>query len=277
MMDLAPHPPGANGSPILRVRDLRKTFGYRGRSGAAIVAVDDVSFSLAAGECLAIVGESGSGKSTLARSLLRLVEPDSGSVLFRDTDLLTLSGAQMRRQRRHMQMVFQDPYASLHPRQTVAQLIAEPWAIHPEVLERAAWPGRIAELLEQVGLPPRLVDVHPNQLSGGQRQRVAIARALALQPEVLILDEPVSALDVSVQAQVIKVLMTLQERMGLAYLFISHDLALVRLVADRVAVMHGGRFVETGQAAEIFARPQHAYTRTLLASSPALAEQAAAS
>lgn len=257
---------------VLEVRDLRKTFGQQRRGGAAVVAVDDVSFSVAAGECLAIVGESGSGKSTLARTLLRLVEADSGAVLYRGTDLLKLPKAEMRRQRRHLQMVFQDPYASLHPRQTVAQLIAEPWAIHPDVVPQSARAARISELLAQVNLDERFAQMHPNQLSGGQRQRVAIARALALEPEILILDEPVSALDVSVQAQVIKVLMTLQERLGLAYIFISHDLALVRLVADKICVMHRGRFVETGAVAEVFANPQDEYTRSLLASSPALSE-----
>jgi ABC-type glutathione transport system ATPase component len=250
------------------VRNVRKTFGGRG----GVVAVDGVSFTLAAGECLAIVGESGSGKSTLARTLLRLVEPDSGVVLYRGTDLLTLSHAEMRRQRRHLQMIFQDPYSSLHPRQTVARLISEPWEIHPEVLDKASRPARVGELLGRVNLPESFAPLHPNQLSGGQRQRVAIARALALEPEILILDEPVSALDVSVQAQVIKVLMTLQERLGLAYVFISHDLALVRLVADRVAVMHHGAFVEVGATASIFGSPQHEYTRSLLASSPALVE-----
>jgi ABC-type glutathione transport system ATPase component len=260
-------------APLLEVRNLYKTFGSRGRNKhGPIVAVGGVSFTLNAGECMAIVGESGSGKSTLARTLLRLIEADSGSVLYKGTDLLTLSRSEMRRQRRNLQMIFQDPYASLHPRQTVAQLISEPWEIHPEVLDRAMRPSRIADLLAQVNLPKHFADLHPNQLSGGQRQRVAIARALALQPEILILDEPVSALDVSVQAQVIKVLMTLQERLGLAYIFISHDLALMRLVADHVAVMHRGTFVESGPTAEIFDNPQHEYTRSLLASSPALLE-----
>ena len=250
---------------------MRKTFGAGRRSGP-VVAVGGVSFTLASGECLAIVGESGSGKSTLARTLLRLVEPDSGSVLYRGHDILKLSRPEMQRQRRHLQMIFQDPYTSLHPRQTVARIIAEPWEIHPDVLDRAARPARTADLLDQVNLPAEFADLHPNQLSGGQRQRVAIARALALEPEILILDEPVSALDVSVQAQVIKVLMELQERLKLAYIFISHDLALVRLVADRVAVMHGGVFVETGPTTAIFDNPQHEYTRSLLASSPALLE-----
>ncbi len=261
-------------APLLDVRNIRKTFGRRGggKRHRQVVAVDGVSFTLAAGECLAVVGESGSGKSTLARTLLRLVEPDSGAVLYRGIDMLALSRSEMRRQRRHMQMVFQDPYTSLHPRQTVARLISEPWEIHPGVLDRAARPARIAELLNQVDLPKEFAGLYPNQLSGGQRQRVAVARALALEPEILILDEPVSALDVSVQAQVIKVLMTLQQRLGLAYIFISHDLSLVRLVADRVAVMHNGAFVEVGATVDLFANPQHDYTRALLASSPALAD-----
>ena len=262
-----------SGVPLLEVRDLRKTFGARGASKSGpVVAVGGISFTLEAGECLAIVGESGSGKSTLARTLLRLVQPDSGSVLYRGEDLVAVSGEKMRQQRRHLQMVFQDPYASLHPRKTVAQLISEPWDIHRGSIDAKDRLARIAELLKQVNLPQHLATYHPNQLSGGQRQRIAIARALALQPEILILDEPVSALDVSVQAQVIKVLMSLQERLKLAYIFISHDLALVRLVATKVAVMNRGVFVETGPTEALFANPQHEYTQKLLASSPAVHE-----
>lgn len=260
---------------LLEVRDLYKSFGpkSRGKHGP-VVAVGGISFTLNPGECLAIVGESGSGKSTLARTLLRLVQPDGGSVLYEGVDLIGLAGGQMRQQRRNLAMVFQDPYASLHPRKTVATLVGEPWEIHPELVGKSDRPARVAELLKQVNLPQHFADLYPNQLSGGQRQRVAIARALALQPRVLILDEPVSALDVSVQAQVINVLMTLQERLGLAYIFISHDLALVRLVASKVAVMNKGVFVETGQTETIFSNPQHEYTRALLASSPALHETA---
>lgn len=263
----------ASSSALLEVKNLYRTFGPRGKGKhGPIVAVGGVSFSLNAGECLAVVGESGSGKSTLARTLLRLVQPDSGAVLYEGQDLVKMSGEQMRQQRRHLAMVFQDPYASLHPRKTVASLISEPWEIHPEVITKTDRPARILELLRQVNLPQHFADYYPNQMSGGQRQRVAIARALALQPRILILDEPVSALDVSVQAQVINVLMSLQERLGLAYIFISHDLALVKLVADKVAVMNKGVFVEAGDTHEVFDNPQHEYTRTLLASSLALHE-----
>ena len=263
----------ATSAPLLEVRDLYKTFGARGRGKhGPVVAVGGVSFTLEPGECLAIVGESGSGKSTLARTLLRLVQPDSGAVLYKGLDLTALNAGQMRHHRRHLAMVFQDPYASLHPRKTVSELISEPWEIHPEILDKKDRPAHIAELLKQVNLPQHVASHFPNQLSGGQRQRVAIARALALQPDILILDEPVSALDVSVQAQVIKVLMLLQERLKLAYIFISHDLALVRLVANKVAVMNRGVFVEAGNTAAIFDDPQHDYTRTLLASSPAVHE-----
>lgn len=262
-------------APLLEIRDLYKSFGPRGKNKhGPVIAVGGISFSLEAGECLAIVGESGSGKSTLARTLLRLVQPDSGAVLFKGLDLVGLSSGQMRNQRRHLAMVFQDPYASLHPRKTVAELISEPWEIHAGAVGKAERPARIGELLKQVNLPQHLAASYPNQLSGGQRQRIAIARALALQPEILILDEPVSALDVSVQAQVIQVLMSLQERLNLAYIFISHDLALVRLVATKVAVMHRGVFVEAGRTEDIFPNPQHDYTRALLASSPALHEHA---
>ncbi|WP_436112828.1 ATP-binding cassette domain-containing protein [Neorhizobium tomejilense] len=259
-------------APLLHVRDLRKTFGGLGRSPGGIVAVNNISFTLEAGECMAIVGESGSGKSTLARTLLRLVDADSGAVLYQGNDILRFSNADMQRQRRFMQMVFQDPYGSLHPRRTVAELISEPWQIHSGVVNRAERPARIQELLTEVNLPHHFASYYPNQLSGGQRQRVAIARALALEPKILILDEPVSALDVSVQAQVIKVLMTLQERRALAYIFISHDLPLVRLVATKVAVMNKGTFVETGDTATVFENPRHEYTKSLLASSPSALE-----
>jgi ABC-type glutathione transport system ATPase component len=223
---------------------------------------------------MAIVGESGSGKSTLARTLLRLLDADSGAVLFEGRDLLHLPRAEMQQQRRFLQMVFQDPYGSLHPRRTVAQIISEPWEVHPGIVPKAQRRERVQALLSEVNLARSFADCYPNQMSGGQRQRVAIARALALEPRVLILDEPVSALDVSVQAQVIKVLMTLQERRGLAYIFISHDLPLVRLVAHKVAVMNRGRVVEAGPTEQIFENPQHEYTRTLLASSPEFAEPA---
>lgn len=260
-------------APLLEIRDLYKSFGARGRGKhGPVVAVGGISFTLEAGECLAIVGESGSGKSTLARTLLRLVQPDSGAVLYNGLDLVALSARELRHQRRHMAMIFQDPYSSLHPRKTVAELISEPWEIHPDIIRKTDRPARIGELLKQVNLPQNVAAHYPNQLSGGQRQRVAIARALALQPEILILDEPVSALDVSVQAQVIKVLMSLQESLKLAYIFISHDLALVRLVATKIAVMHRGVFVESGSTAEIFENPQHEYTQSLLASSPAVHE-----
>jgi ABC-type glutathione transport system ATPase component len=264
-----------NTEPLLRVRNLVKTFGARqkGEKLGPIIAVDHVSFTLEAGRCLAVVGESGSGKSTLARTLLRLIEADGGEVLYRGRDLLTLPAIEMRRQRRDIQMVFQDPYASLHPRRTVAQLISEPWEIHADVLAKSKRSPRITELLGLVNLPLDVRDQYPNQLSGGQRQRVAIARALALEPKILILDEPVSALDVSVQAQVIKVLMELRERLNLAYIFVSHDLALVRLVADEVAVMYKGAFVELGATSEVFEHPRDDYTKMLLASSPALSAE----
>lgn len=253
---------------LLEAVNVRKEFGGRGRGRGVIRAVDDVSFSLASGETLAIVGESGSGKSTLARLLLRLIEPTGGAVFHAGRNLFALSSADMRAARRHIQMVFQDPYASLHPRKRVADIIAEPWEVHRGIVPRSEYPERIAELMNRVGLPLRYLSLHPSSLSGGERQRVAIARALCLRPDVLVLDEPVSALDVSVQAQVVRLLMEIQEQLGLTYIFISHDLALVRLVATNVAVMFKGKFVEIGAAEEIYARPQHQYTRELLDSSP---------
>ncbi|HEU5027322.1 MAG TPA: ABC transporter ATP-binding protein [Spirillospora sp.] len=260
-------------APLLRVDDLRKHF-TTGRQGKVLRAVDGVTFDVRAGECVAVVGESGSGKSTLARALMRLMEPTSGSVYYKGRDLLALSGREMRKERRHIQMVFQDPYASLHPRRTVGDIVREPWRVHRDVVPKKRQPARVAELLRQVGLPEAYASLYPARLSGGERQRVAIARALALQPDLLVLDEPVSALDVSIQAQVVKVLMNLHKDFGLAYLFISHDLALVRLVADRVAVMYMGRFVEIGTAEELYTQPTHPYTQALLSASPGLTDTA---
>lgn len=260
----------ADMTPLLAVENLCKYFPTRGWQGRGNVlrAVDDISFSLRRGETLAVVGESGSGKSTLARTILRLVEPSAGTVRMAGRNLFALSASDMRDARRHIQMIFQDPYASLHPRRTVAQAISEPWGVHRGLVERKDYASRIAELLQQVGLSPSYAAAYPSRLSGGERQRVAIARALAMRPDVLILDEPVSALDVSIQAQVITLLMRLQQELGMAYVFISHDLALVRLVANRVAVMYRGRFVEEGPAEAVYANPQNDYTRLLLNSRP---------
>jgi peptide/nickel transport system ATP-binding protein/oligopeptide transport system ATP-binding protein len=266
--------PDASNVPLLEVENLHKDFAARGWRRQVRHAVDGVSFSVESGGCLAIVGESGSGKSTLARSLLRLVEPTSGTIRFKGRDLTRLPKAEMRRQRRHLQMIFQDPYASLHPLQTVQELISEPWKVHRDIVPRKQRSQRIGELLRQVGLPEAYASLYPSRLSGGERQRVAIARALAVQPELLVLDEPVSALDVSIQAQVINVLMNLHRNLRLAYVFISHDLALVRLVADRVAVMYMGRFVETGTVEDLFTNPTHPYTQALLSSSPSLTDPA---
>ncbi|WP_416970814.1 ATP-binding cassette domain-containing protein [Streptomyces sp. 4F14] len=262
-------PPTEPGPALLRVAGLQRHFvSGPPRRRTVLRAVDGVTFDLHEGECLAVVGESGSGKSTLARTLMRLVEPTGGTVHYQGRDLLALSGREMRRQRRDIQMVFQDPYASLHPRRTVENIVREPWRVHKDVVPRDQQHARVRELLHQVGLPEAYAPLHPGRLSGGERQRVAIARALALRPRLLVLDEPVSALDVSIQAQVVNVLMTLRAELGLAYLFISHDLNLVRLVADRVAVMYRGRLVETGTTEELYARPAHPYTQALLEASP---------
>jgi peptide/nickel transport system ATP-binding protein len=259
--------------PLLEVQDLAVHYPItrglmRRASGEFVRALDGVGFTLEPGETLGIVGESGSGKSTLARALLRLETPTRGSARYRGKDVFALAGPELLRYRRAVQVVFQDPYASLNPRMTVFDLIAEPWTIHKGVLARTAWSDRVASLLEQVGMQPEHMRRYPHQFSGGQRQRIAIARALALEPEIIICDEAVSALDVSIQAQVIALLKELRDRLGLAYLFIAHDLPLVHDIADRVIVMHRGKIVEAGRTAEVFERPQHPYTRTLLAASP---------
>lgn len=250
--------PQSAGEPVLAVRDVRKFYG-------GFEALKGISFDLHAGETMAIVGESGSGKSTLARILLRLDEPDSSSALWKGRDLFRLSPAELYRLRRDLQMVFQDPTQSLNPRMTVYQLVSEAWAIHPDILPRARWRERVAELLTQVGLGPEHMSRYPHQFSGGQRQRIAIARALALEPQLIICDEAVSALDVSVQAQVIALLDGLRKKMGIAFIFIAHDLPVVRDFADHVMVMQKGNIVELGTVREVFDTPREAYTRALLA------------
>jgi len=246
--------------PLLAVSGLGKNYG----EFAALHAAD---FALQLGEVVAIVGESGSGKSTLAKCLLRLEEPTSGQAMYKGRDLFALSRKELFRMRRDIQMVFQDPTQSLNPRMSVYDLISEAWVIHPEILPRDRWKARVSELLGQVGLLPEHMYRFPHQFSGGQRQRIAIARALALEPRIIICDEAVSALDVSIQAQVIDLLADLRRRLGLSYIFIAHDLPVVRDFADRVIVMQGGRIVEQGTVRQIFERPRESYTRNLLAAS----------
>ena len=241
--------------------------GLLKRVVANVHAVEDVSFHLVAGETLGLVGESGCGKSTVARSIVKLVQPAAGRIRVDGTDVMSLRGTAMRAVRRHLQMVFQDPFASLNPRLDVCDLVTEPLAIHGD-LGKAARRDVAAELLRRVGLSPDHLDLYPHQFSGGQRQRLCIARALALRPRVIIADEPVSSLDVSIAAQVTELMRELQEREGIAYLFISHDLAVVERVSHRVAVMHLGRIVETGPTAAVLHDPRHPYTRRLLASVP---------
>ena len=248
------------GEPLLSAIGLHKTYG-------AFQALKGVDIAIMPGETVAVVGESGSGKSTLARAILRLDDPNSGQVLYRGRDLLAMSPRELFGLRRDLQMVFQDPTQSLNPRMTVFQLISEAWAIHPGILPRARWKERVAELLVKVGLKPDMAARYPHQFSGGQRQRIAIARALAMEPKLIVCDEAVSALDVSIQAQVIALLDGLRREFGLSYLFIAHDLPVVRDFADRVVVMKDGEIVEEGPVRQIFDAPAHPYTRALLAAS----------
>ena len=269
-------------APLLEARSLTKTFsaprvalgaGWEPKNGTArsgLVAVDDVSLELAAGETLAIVGESGSGKTTLGRMLLRLIEPDSGGLLVEGRDFLAARGAELRALRREMQMVFQDPFASLDPRMRVGSIVGEPLEIHEPRLSRTERRVRVAEVLRAVGLAEESLTRYPHEFSGGQRQRIGIARALALRPRLIVADEPVSALDVSVAAQILELLRNLQRDFSLTYLLISHSLPVVAQLATRIAVMHGGRIVETGPTAQILAAPAHSYTQSLLAAIPAL-------
>ena len=255
---------------MLEVRALVKEFTRRQglfRAPAVVRAVDGVTFSISEGETFGLVGESGSGKTTTGRCILRLIEPTSGEVRFKGEDVLAFSRPRMRQARREMQIVFQDPYSSLNPRMRVGAIVEEPLIIH-RAGTRAARRERVAELFQLVGLDPSQLSRYPHQFSGGQRQRIGLARALALNPSLVIADEPVSALDVSVQAQVINLLMELQERLRLTYLFIAHDLRLVRHICTRVAVMYLGRIVETGPTEAIFAAPAHPYTRALLSAIP---------
>ena len=256
--------------PLLEVGNLVKEFSRkRGFLAAASIvrAVDGVSFGVEEGETFGLVGESGSGKTTTGRCILRLIEPTSGEIRFKGEDVLAFSPARMRQARRDMQIVFQDPYSSLNPRMRVGAIVEEPLIIH-KIGTKPERRARVAELFDLVGLDPSQLTRYPHQFSGGQRQRVGLARALALNPSLIIADEPVSALDVSVQAQVINLLMDLQQRLKLTYLFIAHDLRLVRHICSRVAVMYLGRIVEMGETEAIFAAPAHPYTRALLSAIP---------
>jgi len=256
---------------LLEVRNLKKYFLVRGglfqRRIGSIKAVDGIDLSIEQGQSFGLVGESGSGKTTAGKTILRLIEPTEGEIIFEDQDLCRLSEQEMRQRRADMQMIFQDPYSSLNPRKTVKKIVGEPLLIHKWAKGRAV-DDRVRELISLVGLMEDHLYRYPHEFSGGQRQRIGIARALALEPKMLILDEPTSALDVSVQAQVLDLLLELQRSLNLTYLFISHDLAVIRYICDRVALMYMGRILESGSVEDIFQQPMHPYTRALLSAMP---------
>ncbi|UNZ17488.1 dipeptide ABC transporter ATP-binding protein [Streptomyces sp. 891-h] len=258
---------------LLEVRDLVKHFPLTQgvlfkRQIGAVKAVDGISFDLHKGETLGIVGESGCGKSTVAKLVTHLEQPTSGTIRYKGEDITRLSGRALKAVRRNIQMVFQDPYTSLNPRMTVGDIVGEPFDIHPEVAPKGDRRRKVQELLDVVGLNPEYINRYPHQFSGGQRQRIGIARGLALRPEVIVADEPVSALDVSVQAQVVNLMERLQDEFGLSYMFIAHDLSIVRHISDRVAVMYLGKIVEIGTETEIYDHPTHPYTQALLSAVP---------
>jgi oligopeptide transport system ATP-binding protein len=266
-------PPPAAADDVLRVENLSVHFPVGpswpfGKPRATVKAVDGVSFSLKRGETLGLVGESGCGKSTTGLAALRMLQPTGGRIVFEGQDITHFDKAQMRPLRRGMQMVYQDPYGSLNPRMRVRDLVGEPLAVHKLVSSQAEYDERVAGLLATVGLLPYMADRYPHEFSGGQRQRIGIARALALEPSLIICDEPVSALDVSIQAQVVNVLVDLQQRLGLSYLFIAHDLAVVRHISHRIAVMYLGRIVEIASRDDLYARPLHPYTQALMSAVP---------
>jgi oligopeptide/dipeptide ABC transporter ATP-binding protein len=257
--------------PLLEVHNLKKYFpvrrGVLSRVVSHVKAVDDVSFAIEKGETFGLVGESGCGKTTTGRAVLRLIEPDSGEVKFEGMDMLKLGSSALRGLRRDMQIIFQDPYASLNPRMTVRSIIGEPFAIH-RIASGSERDGRVAELLKTVGLEPSVMNRYPHEFSGGQRQRIGIARALALRPKLIVADEPVSALDVSIQSQIINLLADLQSQLGLTYLFISHAIPVIEHISTRIGVMYVGKLVEVGTSRQICTNPRHPYTQALLSAVP---------